>query len=194
MHLAVINRRTRSARILFTGAAAARAVGTATITTVARGVGGPGKATTVALAPCGVSFQNGSIYVADGDTVRNISPAGQLTTPAGTGVAGPRSTGGLATKTALVTCGTAVDHAGNLVMADPGRHQVTVVAAKTGNFYGQAMTTGDIYTVAGNGGYGFSGDGGPATHAALAAPEGVAVDGQGNLLISDSARIRLVTG
>ena len=64
----------------------------------------------------------------------------------------------------------------------------------TGTFYGQAMTKGDIYTVAGNGTYGFSGDGGPATHAALAVPLGVAVDGQGNLVISDSRRIRLVTG
>jgi hypothetical protein len=35
---------------------------------------------------------------------------------------------------------------------------------------------------------------GPATHAALAIPAGVAVDGQGNLVISDSIRIRLVTG
>lgn len=211
----VIGRRTISARILFTGAAAALAVGTAlasgagaaaapsgaraapalgTITTVAGGVGGPGKATTVALAPCGVSFQNGTIYVADGGTVRKISPAGQLTTPAGTGVGGPRSTGGLATKTALVTCGTATDGAGNLVIADQGNDRVRVVAAATGTFYGQAMTRGDIYTVAGNGGCCFSGDGGPATHAALAFPAGVAVDGQGNLVIGDSTRIRLVTG
>ena len=96
MHPAVINRRTSSARILFPGAAAALALATAlassataaaaprearaapapgTITTVAGGVGGPGQATTVALAPCGVSFQQGSIYVADRGTVRKISPA-----------------------------------------------------------------------------------------------------------------------
>ena len=37
----------------------------------------------------------------------------------------------------------------------------------TGTFYGQAMTAGDIYTVAGNGTGGFSGDGGPATTAEL---------------------------
>jgi len=92
MHPAVINGRTNSARILFTGVAAALALAGAadaaaapraaraapapgTITTVAGGVGGPGQATTVALAPCGVSFQQGSIYVADRGTVRKISPA-----------------------------------------------------------------------------------------------------------------------
>jgi hypothetical protein len=55
------------------------------------------------------------------------------------------------------------------------------------------MTTGNIYTVAGNGTNGFSGDGGPATDAELAAPTGIVVDA-GNLLISDelTARIREV--
>jgi trimeric autotransporter adhesin len=206
MNPEVISRRTTSARILVTGAAAALALGTAlaagagaaatprgaraapapgTITTVAGGVGGPGQATTVALAPCGVSFQNGSIYVADGGTVRKISPAGQLTTPAGIGVGGPRSTGGLATEAALVTCGTAVDHAGNLVMADPGRHQVTVVAAKTGTFYGQAMTAGHLYAVAGTGKFGYAPSGVPAATAKFGGAQDVTVDGAGNLVIAD---------
>jgi hypothetical protein len=56
------------------------------------------------------------------------------------------------------------------------------------------MTTGDIYTVAGNGTYGFSGHGGPATSAGVADAQNATVDGQGNLLISDSSRIRMVTG
>ena len=47
-----------------------------------------------------------------------------------------------------------------------------MVAATTGTFYGQAMTAGDIYTVAGNGTAGFSGDGGPATSAAADFPAG----------------------
>ena len=206
MNPEAISRRTTSARILVAGAAAALALATAlaggagaaaapraaraapapgTITTVAGGVGGPGQATTVALAPCGVSFQNGSIYVADGGTVRKISPAGQLTTPAGIGVGGPRSTGGLATTTALVTCGTAVDHSGNLVIADPGRHQVTVVAARSGTFYGQAMTAGHLYAVAGNGKFGYAPSGVPATAAKLGGVQDVTVDGAGNLVIAD---------
>jgi len=69
-----------------------------------------------------------------------------------------------------------------------------VVAVSSGMFYGQAMTAGDIYTVAGNGNFGFSGDGGPAVDAAFYAIEGVAVDGSGNLLIADeqSSRVRVV--
>jgi hypothetical protein len=57
------------------------------------------------------------------------------------------------------------------------------------------MTRGDIYTIAGNGTQGYSGDGGPATSAELD-PEGVAVDGGGDLLIADRPddRVRLVAG
>ena len=54
------------------------------------------------------------------------------------------------------------------------------------------MTARDIYTVAGNGTPGFSGDGGPATHAELGGPGSVAVDPAGNLVIADSPRIRVV--
>jgi hypothetical protein len=71
-----------------------------------------------------------------------------------------------------------------------------VVAASNGTFYGVSMTAGDIYTVAGNGGTGFSGDGGPATRASLSDPEGVTVNAAGDLVIPDTSndRIRVVTG
>ena len=48
------------------------------------------------------------------------------------------------------------------------------------------LATGVITTVAGNGTGGYSGDGGPATAAALASPGGVAVDAAGNLFIADT--------
>src|SRR5207302_1836662 len=83
--------------------------------------------------------------------------------------------------------GVAVDSAGNLFIADYGNNRIRRVDA----------ATGVITTVAGVGPScfgcgGFSGDGGPATLAELAGPFWVAVDGKGNLFISDNNRIREV--
>ena len=114
---------------------------------------------------------------------------------AGTGHAGYSGDGGPAkTATLRYPGGATFDQAGNLVIADSGNAAVRVVAASTGTFYGQAMTTGDIYTVAGTGQPGFSGDGGPATAAQLNDPRSVAADAAGNLVIADTRnnRIRVV--
>ena len=78
-------------------------------------------------------------------------------------------------------------------VADTFNNRIRVVAASTGTFYGQAMTAGDIYTVAGAGG-GFSGDGGPATAAHMTSPMGVVADSAGNVVIAASGnrRVRVV--
>jgi len=118
--------------------------------------------------------------------------ARDIYTVAGTGTAGCSGDGGPATHAELAAPGgVAVDGNGNLVIADQDNQRIRVVAAKTGTFYGQAMQAGDIYTVAGNGANGFSGDGGPATSARLYSPSDVAVDGGGNLLIADSVNNRV---
>src|SRR5215470_8463073 len=167
-----------------------------TISTIAGGVGGPGPGTKVSVAlPCGVSFAAGHLYISQG-VVRAVSEAtGQLTTPAGAAdVPGPPASGVPAAQVNLGACATASDKAGNLVIADGGSGAVRVVAASTGTFYGQPMTAGDIYTVAGDGTAGFSGDGGPATRAELNSPRAVAVDGSGNLVVADQGnnRVRVV--
>ena len=121
--------------------------------------------------------------------------AGHIYTVAGGYRRGFSGDGGPATKATLDSpSSVTVDAAGNLVIADTDNQRVRVVAASTGTFYGQPMTTGDIYTVAGNGTRGFSGDGGPATNAELAYPDGVAMDGAGNLVIADTGnnRVRVV--
>src|SRR6266571_3805451 len=181
-------------------ASASAAASTAgVISTVAGGVGGPVRATRVALAPCGVSFGAGHLYIAASSVVRQVSPGtDRLTTPAGTaGDGGPLGDGRRATRASLSACGVTVDHSGNLVIADFLHQRIRVVAARTGTFYGQAMTARDIYTVAGDGRQWFSGDGGPATNAELNLLEsvaGVAVDAAGNLLIADfgNNRVRVV--
>ena len=167
-----------------------------TIATVAGGVGGPAKATKLFLEACGVTVGGGSLYIGDFNSVRTVNPGTDgLTTPAGTGVSDPLGDGGPATRAGIAGgCGIALDSAGNLVIVDQSHERVRVVAALTGTFYGQAMTAHHIYTVAGNGSFGSSGDGGPATSARLGSPEGVAVDHAGNLVITatGSNRVRVV--
>ena len=173
------------------------------------GDGGP--ATSAGLNyPQGVAVDgSGNLVIADADNnrVRVVADstgtfygvamtAGDIYTVAGIGTGGSSGDGGPATSAELnYPSRVAVDGSGNLVIADTDNNRVRVVAASTGTFYGVAMTAGDIYTVAGNGTGGYSGDGGPATSAELAGPAGVAVDGSGNLVIADAFnnRIRAVT-
>jgi hypothetical protein len=70
-----------------------------------------------------------------------------------------------------------------------------MVPARSGTFYGVPMTAGDIYTVAGNGTPGFSGDGGPAASAEVDQPFGVGVNTAGNLLVADlfDGRVREIS-
>jgi hypothetical protein len=121
--------------------------------------------------------------------------AGDIYTVAGDGTAGNVGNGTTATGAELdQPTGVAVDRAGNLVIADLGNNQVRVVAAATGTFYGQRMTAGDIYTVAGDGTAGYAGDSAAATSAELDMPEGVALDAKGDVVIADygNNRVRLV--
>ena len=64
----------------------------------------------------------------------------------------------------------------------------------SGNAVFKIDTGGTLTVVAGNSRAGFSGDGGPALQAQLNDPQGLAVDGSGNLYIADSVnnRVRIV--
>jgi sugar lactone lactonase YvrE len=135
-----------------------------------------------------VAESNGTFY-------RQAMTAGDIYTVAGDGTPGYSGDGGPATQAGLAyPYGVAVDPAGNLLMADSYDDRIRLVAASTGTFYGQAMTAGDIYTIAGTGVGGFNGDGRPATKARVTGPDGVAVDAAGNLLIADTGanRVRVV--
>jgi len=134
------------------------------------------------------------VAAATGTFYGQAMTAGHIYTVAGNGVRGVSGSGGVATQAPLgVPADVAVDHHGNLVIADDSG-RVRVAAATTGTFYGVTMKAGDIYTVAGNGASGFSGDGGPATSAALGS-RSVTIDSTGNLIILDagSNRVRMVT-
>ena len=75
----------------------------------------------------------------------------------------------------------AVDSAGDIFIADTLNHRIRRVDSLTGL----------INTVAGNGVLAFAGDGGPAIAASLCFPQGIALDGRGNLYIADSANHRI---
>lgn len=120
--------------------------------------------------------------------------AGHIYTVAGGGTEGPMSGIPARDERFEGPISVAADTAGDVFIIDGGfdtATQVWLVAAKTGTRYGQAMTAGDIYLVAGDGTFGLTGDGGPATAAEIESQD-VAVDGNGNLVLADESRVRVV--
>jgi sugar lactone lactonase YvrE len=139
--------------------------------------------------PKGVAVDNaGNIYIADTTNyiVRKVNTSGTITTFAGTpGVAGFSGDGGPAVNAQLTNvAGLALDATGALYIADNANSRVRKVALD-----------GTISTVAGNGVQGFTGNGGPATAAALFFPNSIAFDTAGNMYIAEppNASIRKVS-
>ncbi len=148
------------------------------------GDGGP--AIYAQVRPNGIAVDaTGNLFIADGlnNRIRKVDTSGVITTVVGNGTSAFAGDGGPATAASLNDpTSVAVDAAGNLFIVDLGNRRVREVTG-----------AGIISTVAGNGSTSFSGDGGQATLAGLD-PNGVAVDGFGNLLISErfNSRIRKV--
>jgi hypothetical protein len=89
--------------------------------------------------------------------------------------------GGFATNALLSNPkGVVLDAAGNLFVSDSSNGRIRKV-----------NSNGIITTIAGNGTAGYSGDGGTGNHAQLSFPSGLAVDGKGNVYISDSGNNRI---
>ena len=131
--------------------------------------------------------KSGSLLIADSlnNRIRAVSSAGIITTVAGNGVGAFSGDGGPAAKASIYFPeGVSADAAGTVYIADAPNQIIRKVAP-----------SGTISTVAGNRGNSFSGDGGPATAAALAYPWHAIADSAGNLYIADygNHRIRKVT-
>ena len=152
-----------------------------TVTTTAGGyVGDGGPATSAAIIfPHGLARDSsGNIYVSDvyGQRIRKITRAGKISTYAGTGISGYNGDGMVASKTQIsYPSGLTFDPAGNLVFADGGNSRVRKID----------RTTTLVSTIAGDGTFGYTGDGGPATSAELGQPWGLLYDSSKNLYISD---------
>jgi uncharacterized protein (TIGR03437 family) len=129
----------------------------------------------------------GDIYVADtyGHRILRVSALGAVTVFAGTGAAGNAGVPGLAKNAQLFQPhSVAADAAGNVFILDSGNYRVLKVTPD-----------GSIAKYAGIEFPAFTGDGGPATQAAINYAYGIALDSKGNLFIADSLNqvIRAVT-
>src|ERR1051325_5615610 len=147
--------------------------------TGAAGSSGDGGQATSALlnSPRGVAVDAaGNLYIADtgNNRIRKVTPTGQISTFAGNGLPGFSGDAGLAIFAQIGSpIGVSSDANGNVYLTDGTRVRKVTAA-------------GFITTVIGNGGSGYSGDGGLASGAQLNGPAAVAVDSTGNLYIADS--------
>jgi uncharacterized protein (TIGR03437 family) len=167
--------------VLAAGAATAQQY---TISTIA-GIGGvqgwfgdTGPATSAQLDfPNRIAVDSkGNYYFVDYLTyvVREVS-GGIINTIGGTGTPGFQGDNGPGFQALLSTmAGIAVDSSLNVYIADTNNGRIRKI-----------LPNGNIYTIAGNGTFGYSGDGGPATSAELNLPSGIAVDSAGNVYIAD---------
>jgi hypothetical protein len=152
--------------------------------------------------PSAVS-SSGDIYIADYENsrIRKVtSNTGIATTFAGSGACPTAGTpfsvmvclggfggdGGPPKNAMLNHAGAvALDASGNVYIADTINHRIRLVD----------QSTDVIYTIAGNGVNGLSGDGGPALAAEISFPWGIVVDRSGRVYFSDESNncIRLLT-
>ncbi len=121
---------------------------------------------------------SGNVYVADTDnhTIRKITPAGVVTTLAGT-VGSPGSTDGTGAAAQFFhPFGITIDASGNLFVVDSTNHTIRQIV----------IATGAVTTLAGTAGSGGSTNGTGAA-ARFQWPRGIVSDGAGTLYVADTA-------
>ncbi|MFY9327034.1 MAG: NHL repeat-containing protein [Georgfuchsia sp.] len=133
---------------------------------------GPG-ATASFFFPRGIAVDSvGNVYVGEPVKIRKITPAGIVSTLAGSGQIGSTDGSGSSASFNGVD-GLAVDSSGNLYVADAGNNLIRKITAD-----------GNVSTFAGSGQTGAAN--GPSTAASFNVPRGIAVDGAGNVYVADA--------
>jgi sugar lactone lactonase YvrE len=145
------------------------------------GLAGDGGPATAALMnfPCGIALDgSGNIFVADfsNNRVRKIDASGTMSTIGGGDTSGYAGDGGPATAALMYQPAfVAADPAGNVYIADQGNDRVREIDR-----------SGIITTFAGNGVFGYTGDGGSPTDAAFMYPAGMVFSASGNMYVVDN--------
>ena len=132
-----------------------------------------------AMAP----FTGASVFVADNSANRIFKYPGSHLVAGQSGGSnnGFTGDGGLATSALLShPLGVTADAAGNFFIADTSNYRIRKVD-----------TNGIINTIAGNGVQGFAGDGGAGNNAEFVSPQGLSMDGIGNVYIADTGNNRI---
>ena len=127
----------------------------------------------------------GNLYIADNNNnvIRKVNSSGIISTIAGNNTSGYSGDGGPALSAQL----------GGPVDARIGFHNDLYIVDYNNNVIRKVDGAGIITTVAGNGSFEFSGDGGPALGAGFL-PLSIAIDSKGNLFIADVNAIRVIKG
>jgi len=126
----------------------------------------------------------GNIYVADTSSNRivKITPGGILSIVAGSGAIGAPNPGPAISSALDEPTGVAVDHSGNLYVADYDNQLVEKVTS-----------SGTLSVIAGTGTYGTA-VAGPATSSPLGSPSDVAVDSSGNVYVGvETSQVAKIT-
>jgi sugar lactone lactonase YvrE len=136
--------------------------------------------------PYGVAVdQTGNVYVADSynSTIRKVTSAGVVTTLAGSASLSGSADGTGSAARFYVPKGVTVGGTGDVYVADSANHTIRKISP-----------AGAVTTLAGSVGLGGSADG-TGSAARFFAPQGVAVDGSGNIYVADgnNSTIRKVT-
>jgi len=152
-----------------------------------RGDGGPAVSASLA-EPGGIAVDSsGDVFIADRTfcRIRKVAAStGIISTVAGTDNCFYSGDGGPATSASLnYPSGVALDSSGNIFIADTNNCLIREISASTGVISTVAGTLPDL---TGALHCGYSGDGGLATGAKLGFPNGVAVDGSGNIIFADT--------
>jgi sugar lactone lactonase YvrE len=133
--------------------------------------------------PTALAFDaGGNLLIADtyNQRIRRVDAlTGLITTVAGNGLVGYSGDGGPATSASFnYPYGILVEPDGDLLVGDQYNARIRRVDA----------ATGVITTIAGNGTFGYAGDGGPAIAASFEAPTRMALDSAGNLFVVEYVR------